>query len=110
MGWIIHQLNSMQYQCSQTKKSDSIKPTPNNQKLPNSGFKTQQRVNKLLDNSPVVIFSCQPQPNYQITFISDNVKILLGYDVVELLREKDIWHTYVPASDQDQWQMLLGNY
>ncbi len=108
MGWIIHQLNSMQYQCSQTKKSDSIKPTPNNQKLPNSGFKTQQRVNKLLDNSPVVIFSCQPQPNYQITFISDNVKILLGYDVVELLREKDIWHTYVPASDQDQWQNAFG--
>lgn len=108
MGWIIHQLNSMQYQCSQTKKSDSIKPKPNNQKLPNSGLKTQQRVNKLLHNSPVVIFSCQPQPNYRITFISDNVKILLGYDVVELLREKDIWHTYVPASDQDQWQNAFG--
>ncbi|VXD19989.1 diguanylate cyclase domain-containing protein [Planktothrix paucivesiculata] len=108
MGWIIHQLNSMQYQCSPTKKSDSIKPTPNNQKLTNSGIKTQQRVNKLLHNSPVVIFSCQPQPNYQITFISDNVKILLGYDVVQLLREKDIWHTYVPASDQDQWQNAFG--
>lgn len=98
----------MQYQCSQPKKSDSIEPTPNNQKLPNSGIKTQQQVNKLLHNSPVVIFSCQPQPNYQITFISDNVKILLGYDVVQLLREKDIWHTYVPASDQDQWQNAFG--
>lgn len=116
MGWIIHQINFMQYPSSQTEQSDLIEPKSNNHKLLNHSFQTQEQVKQLLENSQVVIFSCQPQPEYQITFITNNVKILLGYDVAILLAEKDVWHTYVPPSDQDKWQnafvqlLVKGNY
>ncbi|SKB12002.1 Methyl-accepting chemotaxis protein (modular protein) [Planktothrix sp. PCC 11201] len=104
VGWIIRKINFMQYPDSQNETSDLIESKSNNNKLLNHSFQTQERVRQLLDSSQVVIFSCQPQPKYQITFISNNVKIILGYDAAILLREKDIWHTYVPPSDQDQWQ------
>ncbi len=64
----------------------------------------ESNLKELLRSSPAVIFSCQPQPNYKITFISDNVKTLLGYDVATFLREEDIWHNYIPDEDHDQWR------
>ncbi|WRH65302.1 MAG: PAS domain S-box protein [Planktothrix sp. GU0601_MAG3] len=115
-GWIIRQIKLMQHPCSKTEQSDIIEPKSNNHKFLNHSFQTQERVEQLLENSQVVIFSCQPQPEYQITFISNNVKIILGYDVGILLREKDVWHTYVPSSDQDKWRdafvqlLVKGNY
>ena len=114
--WIIRQINFMQYPDSQNETADLIESNSNNNGLLNHSFQTKERVKQLLDSSQVVIFSCQPQPKYPITFISNNVKILLGYDVAILLRENDVWHTYVPPSDQDKWQnafvqlLVKGNY
>ncbi|MGB7895464.1 MAG: PAS domain S-box protein [Microcoleus sp.] len=52
---------------------------------------TTNRLNFLLNYSPVVIFSCQPDGNYGATFISENVKDVLGYESIAFLEDSDFW-------------------
>ncbi|VXD12283.1 putative Multi-sensor hybrid histidine kinase [Planktothrix serta PCC 8927] len=58
-----------------------------------------ERFQYLLTVSPAVIFSCQPQEDYDITFMSDNVRSLLGYYAPEFLRNPSFWLTHVHPED-----------
>ena len=52
---------------------------------------TTDRLNFLLNYSPVVIFSNEPDGDYSATFISENIKDLLGYEAREFLENSTFW-------------------
>jgi adenylate cyclase len=68
---------------------------------------TWDRVNHLLASSPAVIYSFKATGDYAPTFISRNVKDLLGYDPEEYLESPDFWRSRVHPKDS---QRILADY
>ena len=67
----------------------------------------RDRVEHLLASSPAVIYSFKATGDYAPTFISRNVKDLLGYDTEEYLDSPDFWRTRVHPKDSER---ILGDY
>ncbi len=67
----------------------------------------RDRVEYLLARSPAVIYSFKASGDYAPTFISRNVKDLLGYDPEEYLESPDFWRTRVHPKDSER---ILGEY
>ena len=67
----------------------------------------QQRVEHLLASSPAVIYSFKATGDYAPTFISRNVKDLLGYDPSEYLDSPDFWRSRVHQKDSER---ILGEF
>ena len=67
----------------------------------------RDRVEYLLSSAPAVIYSFLATGNYTPTFISQNVKSLLGYDREEYLESPDFWRSRVHPEDS---QRILGEY
>jgi adenylate cyclase len=59
----------------------------------------QVRIERLLASSPAVIYSYKATGDYAPTFISQNVKDLLGYDRDEYLNSPDFWRSRVHSGD-----------
>ena len=59
----------------------------------------QVRIERLLASSPAVIYSYKATGDYAPTFISQNVKDLLGYDRDEYLKSPDFWRSRVHPGD-----------
>ena len=59
----------------------------------------QARIERLLASSPAVIYSFKASGDYAPTFISQNVKDLLGYDREEYLKSPDFWRSRVHPGD-----------
>jgi PAS domain S-box-containing protein len=60
---------------------------------------TQERLQHLLDTSPAVIYSCEPDKDMAFTFISENVKQLLGYQPEEVLADPKFWRGNIHMED-----------
>ena len=60
---------------------------------------TQERLQHLLDTSPAVIYSCEPDKDMALTFISENVKQLLGYQPEEVLADPKFWRGNIHMED-----------
>ena len=61
-----------------------------------------QRVEHLLARSPAVIYSFKATGDYAPTFISQNVKDLLGYEREEYLESPDFWLSRLHPQDNDR--------
>jgi adenylate cyclase len=59
----------------------------------------EDRVERLLASSPAVLYSYKATGDYAPTFISPNVKDLLGYDREEYLESADFWLSRVHPDD-----------
>ena len=59
----------------------------------------RDRVEHLLARSPAVIYSFRATGDYAPTFISQNVKDLLGYDREEYLNSPDFWRSRLHPAD-----------
>jgi PAS domain S-box-containing protein len=59
----------------------------------------QNRLNHLLTSAPAVIYSFEATGAYAPTFISDNVKSLLGYEPKEFLESRDFWWRRIHPND-----------
>jgi len=57
------------------------------------------RVQYLLARSPAVIYAFEASGNYLPTFISQNIKELLGYEREEYLESPDFWRSRVHPAD-----------
>src|SRR5262249_9624954 len=57
------------------------------------------RIEHLLASSPAVIYSFKATGDYAPTFISQNVKELLGYDREEYLNSPDFWESRIHPKD-----------
>jgi len=52
-------------------------------------FAVQQRLQYLLSYAPAVIFSMEVDPPYDITFISENITVMTGYEVINFMESKN---------------------
>lgn len=59
---------------------------------------SQERLKYLLFSSPGIIYSAKPEEDYQTTFISDNIKTLLGYDVSDFT-QPGFWLSHIHPED-----------
>lgn len=57
------------------------------------------RVHHLLARSPAVIYAFEASGDYRPTFISQNIKELLGYEREEYLESPDFWRSRVHPAD-----------
>jgi len=57
------------------------------------------RVQHLLARSPAVIYAFEASGDYKPTFISQNIKELLGYEREEYLQSPDFWRSRVHPAD-----------
>ena len=72
-------------------------------KLAEQALKTStNRLHFLLNYSPVVIFGCKPGGDYGATFISENVKDLLGYEPKEFLEDSEFWSNHIHPEDVER--------
>ena len=59
----------------------------------------RQRLALLLESAPAVIYSFKAKGDYAPTFISENVKRLLGYCPDEYLKDSEFWRGHVHPDD-----------
>jgi len=65
------------------------------------------RLHYLIDNNPAITYSTVPTGDFKITYISDNLKIILGYEAEEVLGDLDFWIDHVHPEDMPSlWQRL----
>ncbi|WP_448269177.1 PAS domain S-box protein [Nostoc sp. DSM 114159] len=58
-----------------------------------------ERLQYLLTSSPVVIYSSKTSENFSITFISENVKEMVGYEAQEFIDNSSFWLDRVHPQD-----------
>ncbi|MFM7383866.1 MAG: PAS domain S-box protein [Microcystaceae cyanobacterium] len=77
---------------------------------------TEERLRFLLESSPVVIYTCPPQVATDCTYISKNVKKILGYGSGEFISHYGFWQKQIHPEDRARviagWEYFLdrGNY
>lgn len=60
-----------------------------------------ERFQYLLAATPAVIFSCKLSENYEVTFVSENIVSLLGYEAKNFLNGSLDWHSLVHPEDRE---------
>jgi PAS domain S-box-containing protein len=70
---------------------------------------TTNRLNFLLNYSPVVIFSSKPDGDYEATFISENVKDVLGYESMAFVGDGEFWVDNLHPDDVERVLNGLAN-
>ena len=63
---------------------------------------TQQRLQHLLRSSPAIIYSCKATGDRRITFFSENITEILGYEMSECLEDSKFWIDRVHPEDAQQ--------
>ena len=63
---------------------------------------SQERLQYLLSSSPGVIYSCKIYGDHSITFMSENVVSMLGYEVEEFMENPNFWASHVHPEDLHQ--------
>ena len=61
--------------------------------------KTSGRLQYLIDNTPAIIYTSVPSGDFKITFVSENLTRVLGYESHEMLSENDFWFNHIHPDD-----------
>ncbi len=83
-------------------------------RLRRTSVELQQRVNErtaeladtsahlqyLIDNSPAIIYSAVPSGGFDITFVSENLHSVLGYEPREMLDDMNFWLEHIHPDDR----------
>ncbi|MEG4024342.1 GAF domain-containing protein [Microcoleus sp. S13C4] len=60
-----------------------------------------ERLQYLLATTPAVIFSCKLEGNYDVTFVSDNIVSMIGYEAQEFVDGPLDWHSLIHPEDRE---------
>ncbi|MEG4305756.1 GAF domain-containing protein [Microcoleus sp. D3_18a_C4] len=60
-----------------------------------------ERLQYLLATTPAVIFSCKLGENFDVTFVSDNIVSMIGYEAREFLEGSLDWHSLIHPDDRE---------
>ncbi len=71
---------------------------------------THQRLKNLLVSSPAVIYSYQPDKNYDLNFVSDNIVNLIGYTSENFFETPDLWYDNLHPQDKEEVFHSLANF
>ncbi|NOX87669.1 MAG: PAS domain S-box protein, partial [Calditrichaeota bacterium] len=63
---------------------------------------TNKQLSRLLESSSAVIYTCKAYGNYEPTFISENVKNILGYESKDFLEHPKLWEEILHPEDKDR--------
>jgi PAS domain S-box-containing protein len=63
----------------------------------------KERLQFLLASNPAVIFTAAPTEDFCTTYISDNVKAIVGYDRQEVLADSNFWSSRIHPEDRPQF-------
>ncbi|MHA2295813.1 MAG: PAS domain S-box protein [Candidatus Hodarchaeales archaeon] len=64
--------------------------------------KTKARLEYLLTSGPAVIYSCEPRDDYLTTFMSENIKELLGHEPEIFLHHPSFWVKNLHPDDRER--------
>ncbi|VAX09806.1 Signal transduction histidine kinase [hydrothermal vent metagenome] len=74
---------------------------------------TGARLQYLIDNSPAIIYSAVPSGDFKMTFVSENLLNVLGYEPHEMLDDMNFWIEHIHPDDRSalmqQLPRLLSN-
>ncbi len=65
-------------------------------------FAVQQRLQYLISYAPAVIYSMEIEPPYGITFISDNITAMTGYEVMNFMENRNFWPDNIYPEDKER--------
>jgi two-component system sensor histidine kinase/response regulator len=60
-----------------------------------------ERFQYLLATTPAVIFSCKLGGNYEVTFVSENIVSMIGYEAQEFMDGSLDWHSLIHPKDRE---------
>jgi two-component system sensor histidine kinase/response regulator len=60
-----------------------------------------ERFQYLLATTPAVIFSCKLGGNHQVTFVSENIVSMIGYEAQEFMDGSLDWHSLIHPKDRE---------
>lgn len=63
-------------------------------------IETQARLEHWLDSSPTVIYIRKPRGNFGLTYISRNIRTLLGWEPRQFLEDPNFWFNHIHPDDQ----------
>lgn len=70
-------------------------------------IKIKARLEYLLTSSPVVIYSCVPRGNYPTTFMSANIKEILGYKPSDFIDNPTFWESKIHPEER---ALIVDNF
>jgi len=62
---------------------------------------SNNHINNVLSNIDAVVYSCRPGGDYALTFVSENVNSLLGYEPSDFLNNPSFWINHIHQDDLD---------
>ncbi|MCL1471916.1 PAS domain S-box protein [Argonema antarcticum] len=68
-----------------------------------------ERLQYLLTSNPAIIYSCNAGEDFGTTFISSNVKAMLGYEAREFLEDSSFWSYHIHPEDVHRIFIGLAN-
>ncbi len=68
---------------------------------------TSAHLRYLIDNSPAIIYSAVPSGDFKITFVSENLSHVLGYEPHRMLDDMNFWFEHIHPDDQDDLMQRL---
>ena len=71
---------------------------------------TRERLALVLQHSPACLYAAGITPPYQLSYISENVTRLFGYEPEDLLKEPGQWLKHVHPEDMPQVQAYLAEF
>jgi PAS domain S-box-containing protein len=64
--------------------------------------KTKFRLEYLLKSCPAVIYSCTPGDQFSTTFMSENIKEILGYQTSNFINTPEFWERKIHPDDKEK--------
>ena len=69
----------------------------------------KERLQFLLDYNPAVIFTATPTGDFRTTYISENVKAIVGYDPEKMLADPNFWPSRIHPEDRSQFIVIFSD-
>jgi two-component system, cell cycle sensor histidine kinase and response regulator CckA len=63
---------------------------------------TKARLEQVLDSSPAAIYTCEPRGDLTLTYMSENIKALVGWKAQDFLADSRFWLNHVHPEDRPQ--------
>jgi len=66
----------------------------------NNGLNEEaQRLSEIINAGRMMVYACEPDSNYHVTFISSNVQHQLGYSKADVLSSASFWKDHIHKAD-----------
>lgn len=93
------QLTAWLSQLPQDCAIDTVKGRSDRNAAAHQNLHLQDRLERLLKTSPAVLYTCNATGDYDATFVSENLKQLMGYEPCEFVDDSGFWASHLHPDD-----------